>query len=157
MFLEEIQTSLVRPQLSAFFYICLYWLFTVYHYHNVFRFRVVQVCEEQKCQEDIFPLAVNYLDRFLSVKPVNKNHLQLLGTTCLLVSSKLRESDSLNVDLLIVYTDNTVTTEDLLVSDRTLSIIVSSSCNFLFQNTHRDNTRSTCDLGVNDGVKYSAW
>lgn len=78
-------------------------------------FFVGQVCEEQKCQEDIFPLAVNYLDRFLSVNPINKNHLQLLGTTCLLVSSKLRESDCLTVDLLVLYTDNTVTSEELLV------------------------------------------
>ncbi|KAF0770317.1 Uncharacterized protein FWK35_00022908 [Aphis craccivora] len=74
------------------------------------------VCEEQKCQEDIFPLAVNYMDRFLSVNPINKNHLQLLGTTCLLVSSKLRESDCLSVDLLVLYTDNTITSEELLVS-----------------------------------------
>lgn len=79
-------------------------------------FFFLQVCEEQKCQEDIFPLAVNYLDRFLSVNPTNKNHLQLLGTTCLLVSSKLRESDSLSVDLLVLYTDNTITSEELLVS-----------------------------------------
>lgn len=74
-----------------------------------------EVCEEQKCQEDIFPLAVNYLDRFLSVNPTNKNQLQLLGTTCLLVSSKLRESDCLSVDLLVLYTDNTITSEELLM------------------------------------------
>ncbi|VVC28873.1 Cyclin, C-terminal domain,Cyclin-like,Cyclin, N-terminal [Cinara cedri] len=74
-----------------------------------------EVCEEQKCQEDIFPLAVNYLDRFLSKNPIQKNHLQLLGTTCLLVSSKLRECESLTVDLLILYTDNTVSSEDLLM------------------------------------------
>uniref|UniRef100_A0A2S2PFH8 G1/S-specific cyclin-D3 n=1 Tax=Schizaphis graminum TaxID=13262 RepID=A0A2S2PFH8_SCHGA len=74
-----------------------------------------EVCEEQKCQEDIFPLAVNYMDRFLSVNPINKNHLQLLGTTCLLVSSKLRESDCLSVDLLVLYTDNTITSEELLM------------------------------------------
>lgn len=83
-----------------------------------------EVCEEQKCQEDIFPLAVNYMDRFLSVKPINKNHLQLLGTTCLLVSSKLRESDSLSVDLLVIYTDNTVTTEELLMWEMLLLSIL---------------------------------
>lgn len=127
MFLEGIQTSLVRARSPVFFFLNALSGFSTFTYHhlNVFRFRVVQVCEEQKCQEDIFPLAVNYLDRFLSVKPVNKNHLQLLGTTCLLVSSKLRESDSLSLELLIVYTDNTVSAEDLLVSNRTLSIIVS--------------------------------
>ncbi|XP_050530578.1 G1/S-specific cyclin-D2-like [Daktulosphaira vitifoliae] len=74
-----------------------------------------EVCEEQKCQEDVFPLAINYMDRFLSVNPIKKNHLQLLGTTCLLVSSKLRESDCLSVDLLVLYTDNTITSEELLM------------------------------------------
>lgn len=74
------------------------------------------MCEEQKCQEDVFPLAVNYLDRFLSKNPIQKNHLQLLGTTCLLVSTKLRECESLTVDMLILYTDNTVTSEELFVS-----------------------------------------
>lgn len=91
---------------------------------------VVQVCEEQKCQEDIFPLAVNYLDRFLSVNPINKNHLQLLGTTCLLVSSKLRESDCLTVDLLVLYTDNTITSEDLLVSHLQTFLLYSCSNNY---------------------------
>ncbi|XP_050439021.1 G1/S-specific cyclin-D2-like [Adelges cooleyi] len=74
-----------------------------------------EVCEEQKCQEDVFPLAINYMDRFLSLNPIKKNHLQLLGTTCLMVSSKLRESDCLSVDLLVLYTDNTITAEELLM------------------------------------------
>ncbi|XP_050440044.1 G1/S-specific cyclin-D2-like [Adelges cooleyi] len=73
-----------------------------------------EVCEQKKCQEDVFPLAINYMDRFLSLKPIQKKHLQLLGTTCLMVSSKLRESDCLSGDLLVLYTDNTITTEELL-------------------------------------------
>ncbi|KAJ9576588.1 hypothetical protein L9F63_025515, partial [Diploptera punctata] len=60
------------------------------------------VCEDQKCQEEVFPLAMNYMDRFLSVCPIRKNQLQLLGTACLLI---------------IFFTDNSISIDDLWVSN----------------------------------------
>lgn len=80
---------------------------------NIF---VQQVCEEQRCQEDVFPLAVSYLDRFLSTTKVHTRHLQMLGSTCLLLSSKLRESDSLTITVLVSYTDNSVAPGNIMVS-----------------------------------------
>ncbi|XP_058788896.1 G1/S-specific cyclin-D2 [Phymastichus coffea] len=74
---------------------------------------MLEVCEEQKCQEEVFPLSMNYLDRFLSICPIRKSQLQLLGTACLLVASKLREPRPLTVDVLVFYTDNSITHEDL--------------------------------------------
>ncbi|KAG8230113.1 hypothetical protein J437_LFUL007659 [Ladona fulva] len=71
------------------------------------------VCEEQKCQEEVFPLAMNYVDRFLGVFPVRKNQLQLLGTTCLLLASKLREPRPLSAEMLVFYTDHSITFNDL--------------------------------------------
>ncbi|KAK1130254.1 G1/S-specific cyclin-D3 [Melipona bicolor] len=77
---------------------------------------MLEVCEEQKCQDEIFPLSMNYVDRFLSICPIKKSQLQLLGTACLLLASKLRETSPLTVEVLVFYTDNSITTDDLWVS-----------------------------------------
>lgn len=76
----------------------------------------MQVCEEQRCQEEVFPLAMNYVDRFLSVCPIRKSQLQLLGTACLLLSSKLRQPHPLATQALVIYTDNSISVDDLWVS-----------------------------------------
>lgn len=75
-----------------------------------------QVTEEQKCQLEVFLLAVNYMNRFLNICQVRRNQLQLLGTACMLIASKLRESTPLTAKLLIFYTDNSITLCELLVS-----------------------------------------
>lgn len=59
-------------------------------------------------------MAMNYLDRFLSLEPVKKSRLQLLGATCMFVASKMKETIPLTAEKLCIYTDNSIRPEELL-------------------------------------------
>lgn len=77
---------------------------------------VIDLCEEQNCQEEVSLLCLSYMDRFLSLVPIKKTHLQILATACLLLASKLREPNykALPVELLVFYTDHSITKKDLI-------------------------------------------
>uniref|UniRef100_A0A1I8ML62 Cyclin-like domain-containing protein n=1 Tax=Musca domestica TaxID=7370 RepID=A0A1I8ML62_MUSDO len=78
---------------------------------------MMEVCAEEKCQEEVVLLALNYMDRFLSTKSVRKTHLQILAAACLLLASKLREPScrALSAELLVFYTDNSIHKADLII------------------------------------------
>ncbi|XP_043307392.1 G1/S-specific cyclin-D1 isoform X2 [Cervus elaphus] len=57
---------------------------------------------------------MNYLDRFLSLEPVKKSRLQLLGATCMFVASKMKETIPLTAEKLCIYTDNSIRPDELL-------------------------------------------
>uniref|UniRef100_A0A671Q857 Cyclin-like domain-containing protein n=1 Tax=Sinocyclocheilus anshuiensis TaxID=1608454 RepID=A0A671Q857_9TELE len=59
-------------------------------------------------------LAMNYLDRFLAVVPTRKCNLQLLGTVCMFLASKLKETRPLTAEKLCIYTDNSIRPQELL-------------------------------------------
>ena len=59
---------------------------------------------------------MNLLDRFMSLVPMKRQQLQLLGTVCLLLSSKLKESPPLDAHKLVDYAAGAFKLEDLRVS-----------------------------------------
>lgn len=75
---------------------------------------MLEICEEECCQPEVFCLAINYLDRFLSVCPIRRSQLQLLGSVCLLVSWKVRSHSTITAAKLIEFTDYNVALADLL-------------------------------------------
>ena len=59
---------------------------------------LVEVAEEYKLSADTLYLSVGYIDRVLSVQPVARTKLQLLGVTCMLIASKYEEIYAPQVD-----------------------------------------------------------
>ncbi|KDR14730.1 G1/S-specific cyclin-D2 [Zootermopsis nevadensis] len=74
---------------------------------------MLEVCEEQQCEDQVFPLAVNFLDRFLCICVISRRQLQLVAAVCLLLASKIRQCNSLSVDQLCYYTDHSITPEEI--------------------------------------------
>jgi cyclin D2 len=75
---------------------------------------MLEVCEEERCQEEVFPLAMNIMDRFLSVVRIRKSQLQLLGSVCLFLATKLRQTRPLYAEKLVQYTDYSVSVEEIM-------------------------------------------
>lgn len=77
---------------------------------------MLEVCEEQECTDEVYATAMNIFDRLMCAltNQVEVYHLQLLGSVCLFIASKLSSTPKLTAVKLIDYTDNSITLEDLL-------------------------------------------
>ncbi|XP_062023076.1 LOW QUALITY PROTEIN: cyclin-A2-2-like [Rosa rugosa] len=75
---------------------------------------LVEVSEEYKLVPDTLYLTVNLIDRFLSQNFVEKQRLQLLGVTCMLIASKYEEIVAPRVEEFCLITDNTYSREEVL-------------------------------------------
>ena len=75
---------------------------------------MLEVCEDQEAGTEVFLLAVHYLDTFLSSTPIRKSQFQLAAATCLLLASKFSSVVPISADQLVLYTDYSITTEELV-------------------------------------------
>lgn len=74
---------------------------------------MLEVAEDQDCEDGVFSLAMNYLDRFLSVVRIKRMQLQLLGAVCLFLASKMKDSKPISAEKLRMYTANSITIQEL--------------------------------------------
>ncbi|KAJ0244153.1 Cyclin-B1-3 [Hirschfeldia incana] len=65
-------------------------------------------------------LTVNIIDRFLSLKPVPRRELQLVGVSALLIASKYEEIWPPQVNDLVYVTDNSYQSKQILVMEKTI-------------------------------------
>merc|ERR1711971_696913 len=75
---------------------------------------MMEVCEDQQCQPQVFFLAVSYMDRVLSSLSIKKNQFQLLAAVCILLASKFSQVVPITSEQLVIYTDNSVSKKELL-------------------------------------------
>ncbi|KAI4316266.1 hypothetical protein L6164_024263 [Bauhinia variegata] len=75
---------------------------------------LVEVSEEYKLVPDTLYLTVNLIDRFLSKIMIQKQTLQLLGVTCMLIASKYEEICAPRVEEFCFITDSTYTRGEVL-------------------------------------------
>ncbi|XP_062158454.1 putative cyclin-A3-1 [Alnus glutinosa] len=75
---------------------------------------LVEVAEEYKLVSDTLYLSVSYIDRFLSSNSLNRQKLQLLGISAMLIASKYEEISPPHVEEFCYITDNTYTKEEMV-------------------------------------------
>jgi cyclin A len=74
---------------------------------------LVEVAEEYKLSSENLFLSQNYVDRFLSVMPVMRGRLQLVGVTCMLIASKYEEIFAPGVEDFVYITDSTYSAQEV--------------------------------------------
>ena len=80
---------------------------------------MLEVCEDENCTDHIFALSMNLFDRCMAAftpGTIGKQHIQLLGSVCLFIASKLKSSSGhkLTAYKLVEYTDNSITLDELI-------------------------------------------
>lgn len=72
------------------------------------------VCKEEHCEPDVFPLAVSYIDRFLNMQSICREDLQVLASVCLFIASKVKAPQPLYAKKIAYYTDGGVHHQEIL-------------------------------------------
>merc|ERR1719431_244322 len=75
---------------------------------------LVEVSEEYKLQTETLYLAVNFIDRFLSLMSGQRAKLQLVGTAAMFIASKFEEIYPPDVTEFVYITDDTYTKRQVL-------------------------------------------
>jgi cyclin A len=117
---------------------------------------LVEVSEEYKLNTETLYLAVNYIDRFLSMMSVQRAKLQLVGTAAMFIASKYEEIYPPDVSEFVYITDDTYTKKQVLRMEhlvlKILEFDVSVPTSHLF--THRIAQMADCDARTTSLASY---
>ncbi|XP_071689529.1 G2/mitotic-specific cyclin C13-1-like [Rutidosis leptorrhynchoides] len=75
---------------------------------------LVEVAQEYKLLPDTLYLTISYIDRFLSLNVLNRQRLQLLGVSSMLIASKYEEISPPHTEDFCYITDNTYTKQEVV-------------------------------------------
>jgi cyclin A len=75
---------------------------------------LIEVADEYSLLPATFALCINYVDRFLSVRVVRREKLQLVGIACMLIAAKYEEIFPPTVDDFVYISDNTYCKAEVL-------------------------------------------
>lgn len=79
---------------------------------------VIQVHHRFQLLPETLFLAINYMDRFLSVKVVSMGKLQLVGATALFLAAKYEEVNCPSIAEIVYMVDNGYSVEEILKAER---------------------------------------
>jgi cyclin A len=83
---------------------------------------LVEVAEEYGLRPQTLFLAIDYLDRYLTLRHVARQSLQLIGITCMFIAAKYEEIYPPTLDDFVFITDNTYKREMIISCERDILI-----------------------------------
>lgn len=125
-----------------------------HHMRSILVDWLVEVGEEYKLSSQTLFLAVNYIDRLLGIRAVNRHKLQLVGITCMLVAAKYEEIYPPTIQEFVYISDNTYSKKDVLNME---SILLTSLQFNLSAPTPWEFARGFCNsASIGDRPKFLA-
>lgn len=79
---------------------------------------LVEVHHRFDLMQETLYLTVHLVDRYLSLKRINRSHLQLVGVTAMLIASKYEDMYPPEVADFVYISDNAFTARDILNMER---------------------------------------
>lgn len=76
-----------------------------------------EVCDHRGAPTEVLAHTILLIDRFMSHSKTDKREYQLVGASCLLISTKLKETVPVSVEDLVQYSDFSITKDDICVSN----------------------------------------
>lgn len=88
------------------------------HMRTILAGWLIEVAEEYALSDQTLLLSISYIDRFLSIVPVDRSRLQLIGATALVIASKFWEMKPLTPEDMVYISDNTFKKEEVIGTER---------------------------------------